>query len=322
MASTAIRPMSTTITDEMLIEDALALLSSRLSRVKNIEAKVAKLAQILINSHSVCCIGVWRKKCFTLTQMNAILKDADLLETRETIEFVFGISFSNCSTPSDNPMDSATVSQPSNGLKVSRFINEGEMTLGNRLKAEGKLASIRLSPRLPDIIVNPHCLSPTDFWAVVNETVVFALVDFACVNVDVVFLDRVSGLLKIAYPNIPKDMEWNRALKNMFEKYRKQRAKVRTTTTDPRVYVVRTSLSRALSPWIALPTALDFAAGFFTASTIASSRHTAATAATVTTASLSIAITAQAPPASIFTSSPIPHSLPDLCQGPPRRPEA
>jgi hypothetical protein len=40
---------------------------------------------------------------------------------------------------------------------------------------------------------------------VVNETVVFALVDFACVNVDVVYLDRVSGLLKIAYPNIPKD---------------------------------------------------------------------------------------------------------------------
>jgi hypothetical protein len=214
----------------MLIEDALALLSSRLSRVKNIEAKVAKLAQILINSHSVCCIGVWRKKCFTLTQMSDILKDADLLETRETIEFVFGISFSNCSTPSDNHMDSATVSQPTNGLKVSRFINEGEMTLGNRLKAEGKLANIRLSPRLPDLIVNPHCLSPTDFWAVVNETVVFALVDFACVNVDVVYLDRVSGLLKIAYPNIPKDVEWNRALKNMFEKYRKQRAKVRTSS--------------------------------------------------------------------------------------------
>jgi len=291
--SPAIRPMSTTITDEMLIEDALALLSSRLSRVKNIEAKVAKLAQILINSHSVCCIGVWRKKCFTLTQMSDILKDADLLETRETIEFVFGISFSNCSTPSDNHMDSATVSQPTNGLKVSRFINEGEMTLGNRLKAEGKLANIRLSPRLPDLIVNPHCLSPTDFWAVVNETVVFALVDFACVNVDVVYLDRVSGLLKIAYPNIPKDVEWNRALKNMFEKYRKQRAKVRTNFSRSRPGL--------LSPWLALPTALAFATGFFTASTIAGSRHTAATAATVTTASLSIAITAQAPPESIFS---------------------
>jgi hypothetical protein len=71
-------------------------------------------------------------------------------------------------------------------------------------------------------------VSKTDFWQAVVETVVFTFTEYGYTNVDTMYLDIVAGLLSTAYPNIPEGLDWRRALFNMFHKYTKKHAKVRS----------------------------------------------------------------------------------------------
>ena len=214
------------IDDVTCTAEACALITRKLGGNAEVEHSMEMFCNILCGPpYYVYCIDVLRAKGFTALQIDTMLADCGMEGGRSTVEFAWGIKFTNPGAPIQGKMSDTTHQKPA-ALRPARFLEEGEKTLGEYLESLNLLDQVVLSPLLPTIILNPKNVSRPTFYTAIRECLRWTVKTYSMSNLDMTYCTRVEELWGGKY-SVPADCSVSKSLKGLTNNMNKTGAKVR-----------------------------------------------------------------------------------------------
>ena len=190
------------VTDDTLIVDACKVLAKKLPNIPDMKSKSEQLCAVF-EARGCFLVGALKSMGFTVTQIDEMCAQAELPNVRPTLEYIWHFRAQAVSLPDGMTPPDWTKDRQWGGVRESRYLRKGDLTLGLHLRKIGALGRVRLSPRLSSIVTPKSMITPREFDLIVNECALFTFARYSKVNVDAIYLAEIERLLTAFYPSIP-----------------------------------------------------------------------------------------------------------------------